>query len=385
MRWCLLMLFFPLPAVAADPVIVGYFTEWGVYDHHFQIADIPAAKLTHLNYAFAKVEKGEVAVTDKFAALEKIDPRDKEAKGNFQQLRQLKKKHPHLKTLISVGGWTLSGSFSDTALTAESRATFAASCVRFIREHGFDGADIDWEFPVAGGLAGNKNRPEDKKNYTLLLAELRKQLDVAAKTDNTKYLLTIAAPSGSDTIAHMDIPAMAEHLDWFNLMAYDLAGGWDTQTGLLANLYPVGDYKRSVAGAVQAYLKAGVAPEKIVLGVPFYGRGWTVAKPSANGFGEKVDPKQPKGTWELGMWDYKDLTKNVIPKGKVFRAEKGKAPWLYNADSRLFISYDDTDSMKEKVGYVTAQKLRGMMCWELSGDDPANSLLEVISAGLGKK
>src|SRR5262249_14122871 len=163
------------------------------------VGHIPAAKLTHVNYAFAKIgPTGECALFDSYAAIDKFYPGDKWdagfLRGNFHQLQILKQKHPHLKTLISVGGWTLSGPFSDVALTPASRSKFAKSCVAFATKYGFNGVDIDWEYPVGGGLEGNKTRPEDKANYTLLLAELRQELDSQGKKDNKHYLLTIAAP-----------------------------------------------------------------------------------------------------------------------------------------------------------------------------------------------
>src|SRR5205823_5679300 len=118
-------------------------------------------------------------------------------------LQKLKQKHPHLKTLISVGGWTLSGPFSDAALTEKSRSKLAKSCVAFMLRYGFDGVDIDWEYPGGGGLPGNKSRVEDRQNFTLLLAELRRQLDEQGKGDKKHYLLTIAAPCGPAVYANI--------------------------------------------------------------------------------------------------------------------------------------------------------------------------------------
>src|SRR5262249_54207935 len=154
------------PGKAPAKRLVAYFTEWGVYGRKYHVTDIPADKLTHIIYAFARInEKGECALYDSYAAIDKFYPGDKWDKGflrgNFHQLQKLKKKHPHLRTLIAVGGWTLSGPFSDVALTAKSRTTFARSCVAFLVKYGFDGIDIDWEYPVGGGLATNKTRKVD--------------------------------------------------------------------------------------------------------------------------------------------------------------------------------------------------------------------------------
>jgi chitinase len=231
-----LLLTAPALACAAEPKVVGYFVEWGVYDRKYHVKDVPADKLTHLNYAFAKIADGECAVVDPYAATDKAYPGDKQdpgvLRGNFNQLQQLKKQHPHLKTLISVGGWTLSGPFSDAALTKESRAKLAKSCVAFMKKYEFDGVDIDWEYPVGGGLESNKKRPEDKQNFTLLLAELRAQLDEAGKADKKQYLLTIAAPAGARNMVNLELDKIHPYLDWLNLMAYDFHGPWEKTTNL---------------------------------------------------------------------------------------------------------------------------------------------------------
>ena len=225
--------------------VVGYFAEWGIYQRKYLVTDIPAAKLTHVNYAFARIVDGKCAIVDAYAAVDRAYPGDKwdpgEKRGNFKQLTLLRKKHPHLKTLISVGGWTLSGPFSDTALTEQSRQKFAASCVAFMLEHGFDGVDVDWEYPGGGGLESNKTRPEDGRNFSSLLAELRRLLDQQGVKDKRKYLLTIAAPAGPGTYKHIEIDKIHRHLDWINLMTYDFHGSWSELTNFSAPLLSVID------------------------------------------------------------------------------------------------------------------------------------------------
>ena len=148
--------------------IVAYFPEWAVYRRNYHVANIPADKITHVNYAFAKpTADGDCVLFDAYAAIDKAYPGDKwdqgVLRGSFNQLQILKKKHPHLKTLISVGGWTLSGPFSDIAFTEEKRVKFAKACVAFMVKYGFDGVDIDWEYPVSGGLETNKKRPRGQE------------------------------------------------------------------------------------------------------------------------------------------------------------------------------------------------------------------------------
>jgi chitinase len=378
--------------------IVAYFVEWGIYQRNYHVASIPGDKVTHINYAFAKVSpQGEVGLYDSFAAIDKAYPGDKwdpptTLRGNFNQLLQLKKKHPHLKTLISLGGWTLSGPFSDVAFTAETRSKCAKSCASFVSKYGFDGVDVDWEYPGGGGLEGNKVRPEDRANYPLLLAEIRKELDAQGKKDGKRYLLTIAAPAGPKNIANFDLPAMTPLLDWYNLMAYDFHGGWDKQTGFNAPLYadpkdPRDEGTRkhfNVDAAVKAYLGAGVPADKLVLGVPFYGRGWGGVKDANNGLYQPAAGPAPRGSFEAGVWDWKDLAANYVPRMPGHRHADTRVPWLFDPKTGVMISYDDPESMKVKAEYIAQQKLGGAMIWELSGDDPRTSLLDALHGVLRK-
>ncbi|MBL8792483.1 MAG: sigma-70 family RNA polymerase sigma factor [Planctomycetia bacterium] len=392
------------PASSAQPVavkpgsgrIVGYYPEWGIYDRKFHVADIPANKLTHLNYAFAKIENGECALFDRFAAVEKQYPGDNpegKLRGNFRQLQLLKQQHPHLKTLLAVGGWTLSGPFSDAALTDESRAKFARSCGRFVTEYGFDGIDIDWEYPVGGGLEGNKTRPEDKQNYTKLLARLRAELDAVGKADGKTYLLTIAAPAAPATFANVELDKVHPYLDWVNLMSYDFHGSWSDKTNFHAPLFagpddPAMEPARSqfnVAAAVQGYLKAGVPADKLVMGVPFYGRGWGGVKDANKGLYQPHAPQVPRGTWEDGVWDYKDLTANYVGKLDRHWHDAAKAPWLFDPKKGLMITYEDPESLRHKVDYVRRHGLGGVMIWEVSADDPRTPLLDVIQDSLKRR
>jgi len=388
------------PPALEDTKIVGYFVEWGIYGRNYNVTDIPGDKLNVINYAFADITPaGEVAIYDSWAAVEKAFPGDsweKMPRGNYNQLRKLKEKHPHLVTMISVGGWTLSSRFSDAALTAESRERFARSAVRFIIEHGFDGVDIDWEYPVGGGLESNTVRPEDKRNYTLLLRELRRQLDARGVLDGRKYYLSIASPAGDDKIRNIEPAGIAESCDWINIMTYDFAGGWDKRTGHQAPLFsPEGRGAAnpstlwSVDGAVRQFLNDGVDPKKLVVGVPFYGRGWNGVPASNSGIGE-LSTGLPQGSYEAGIFDYKDLVALIQSnpnRFQVFEDTQAEATFLYAPeDNGLWISFDDTLIMQRKVDYIKELGLGGAMLWELSGDtsDPETSLLNVLHKGLAE-
>jgi chitinase len=172
-----------------SPVIIGYVFP---RDELIVPSDIAAGKLTHINYAFADVKDGRVV--EGF-------PRDAD---NLKLLVALRRQHPHLQILISVGGWTWSNNFSDAALTVQSRRRFTDSAVAFVRRHDIDGVDIDWEYP---GLRGNDNvhRPEDRENFTALMTDLRQALDVEGRLKKRRYLLTFAAGASPDFIAHTEL------------------------------------------------------------------------------------------------------------------------------------------------------------------------------------
>ncbi len=373
----------PTPSPTPEPApvrIVGYYTSWSIYQRDFQVADIPAAKLTHINYAFANVdgETGECILGDIWSD-----------DANFRYLGQLKEEYPHLQVLISVGGWTWSGNFSDVALTEDSRRHFVESCVkRFLvgRYEGiFDGIDIDWEFPVSGGLPRNSARPEDKQNYTLLLQEFRRQFDELEAQTGRHYLLTIAAPASPDIYANIELKDISQYLDWLNVMAYDFHGSWDKASNFNAPLYatsadPSPGYLNAHA-TIQGYLQAGVPAGQIVLGVPFYGRGWAGVTDLDNGL-YQPSTHLPKGTWEPGAFDYKDLAKNYVNKNGYTRYwhDEAKVPWLYNPATQVFISYDDPESLGLKADYVREWNLGGVMFWELSADD--GMLLDTLDSYL---
>jgi chitinase len=364
--------------------IVGYFPAWGIYARNYHVPNIPAAQLTHINYAFANVQNGVITLGDPYADTDRYYPGDCWnpgcRRGSFERLRILKQQYPHLHTLISVGGWTWSGGFSDAVLTPVARATFAQSIVDFVDLHEFDGADIDWEYPVSGGLASNTTRPQDKQNFTAFLHELRARFNTRAQTTGKAYLMSIAAPANPAIANNLEVALIHPVLDWINVMSYDLRGPWgDPFTGFNAPLYkdplePVAEPVLSqwnAAAAVQNYLGHGVPPNKLHLGTAFYGRGFEgIPSSSPNGlYATYTNPASP-GTWELGSFDYTDLAanyENATGWVKYWHATT-RVPWLWNPSQHKFIGYDDPRSITEKAWYVQQWGLGGAMFWELSGD-----------------
>ena len=382
----------------SSPVVGAYYPEWAIYDRNYQVADIPADKLTHVFYAFAKIDSnGEVSVFDSWAATDKRFDGNwntpKAFAGNFEQLLNLKAAHPHLNTLISIGGWTLSDKFSDVASTNASREKFAKSAVNFMTTYGFNGIDIDWEYPVSGGLSTNTYRWEDKHNYTLLLQQLDEQLRIQEAQDNQDYLLTIASPAGADKLANFELAEMSQYLDFFNVMAYDYHGAWENTTNHNAPLYAnpndpsPGSSQDNVDATIAYYLHSGVPADKLIMGAPLYGRTWTGVGSSNDGLFQSATGAGA-GTWEPGMIDYSDLYNKLQTDSNYVRHWDGAAqvPYVYNAATGFFSTYEDPQSLGMKLDYVQNNGLGGMFFWEASGDLSSNhpdSLINQAATHLG--
>lgn len=265
------------------------------------MSSIPAERLTHLFYAFSTIEDGRCTI-------------GAEAPKNFAALAELKKAHPHLRTLISIGGWG-AGGFSDAALTEGSRKRLVDSCMAlfFDRYAGsFDGVDIDWEFPVGGGPKELAHRPQDRANLTRLAQAFRVALDAHGRKARQPMLLTAALAAGRlqtdgpyDPVASYDLPALAKVFDFINLMSYDMGTGFSAVSTFNAPLHEVAadplapELRRwnNVAGAVQYYRQHGVPADKLVLGVPFYGRGFKVTGNAADGLYQAYSAPADAGDW----------------------------------------------------------------------------------------
>ncbi|UXY14266.1 glycoside hydrolase family 18 protein [Chitiniphilus purpureus] len=374
-----------VPTAASKPYrVVAYYISWGAYGRDFLPYDIDASKVTHINYAFANIKDGEVVVGDPGV--------DTGGKNNFETLQRLKKKNPNLRTLISVGGWSWSVNFSESAATPESRKRFADSAVAFIRKYGFDGVDIDWEYPVEGGSDEMKHRPEDKQNYTHLIAALRKALDAAGKEDKKYYELTTAVWGNDKFIKNTEMDKVSRDFDFINLMSYDFNGLWNKFSGHLApfrndpayNKPGISD-KFNVVSSVEAYLKAGVPPAKLVVGIPFYGFAWKQCPPERNGEYQDCNGKG-RGTWEEGNLDFSDIEANLINRNGFTRHwnDVSKAAFLYNAKTGEFVTYEDPQALKHKLDFIKEKKLGGAMYWEITADRKQTLVNQIAESLLPK-
>lgn len=312
-------------------------------------------------------ESGEVYLTDSWADSEIhwADRGDKWEEGHklygcLKQLNLLKKRNRNLKLLLSIGGWTYSANFKTAAATPAGRATFARSAVALLANYGFDGLDVDWEYP---------STPAEARDWVLLLKACREEMDAYARTlpspTTPHFELTVACPASPEKVAVLDLQGMDRYLDFWNLMAYDYAGSWDRVAGHQANLYASRESGGkttpfSTARALEAYTKRGVAPGKIVVGMPLYGRAFE----DTNGVGTPFNGVGA-GSWEAGVYDFKALP---LEGAREYHDREAGASYCYDKGRRILVSYDTVEMAREKAAYVRKHGLGGAMWWESSGD-----------------
>ena len=378
------------------PLLVAYFPQWGLHSEpKYTVRQLAqsggAAQLDQLNYAQGSPKDGACSLADPqadigyaFPADESVDGRDDSPtsafRGNFHQLEELKHRYPHLKVLISLEG---SAQFFANDALPEHRQSFVTSCMKLFIEGRFapgvhkpgifDGIDLDWEYPKAG----------EAENYIGLLREFRRQLDAY----KPGLQLTVAVGPSPRMYPGVAMTEVSRYVDRIGVMNYDYAGPWSKTTSMIAPLYPSSDDPTaggSVDGSLQQYQDAGIAPGKLLMGLPFYGYGW-----------EQVE-KGNDGLYQQGQPIHEDKPYNYVAglmaHSVTHRVPQSQAPWIY--DGNTFWTYDDAVSIAYKVDYAQHHRLGGMMVWELSGDDASGTLLraaytqlthpEVHGAGLGE-
>ncbi|MFF3459462.1 glycoside hydrolase family 18 protein [Streptomyces sp. NPDC002730] len=370
-------------AAAAGSKVVGYFTEWGVYDRNYHVKNIQtsgsANKLTHINYAFGNVTGGKCAIGDSFADYEKTytagqsvdgvaDTWDQPLRGSFNQLRKLKKLHPNLKVLWSFGGWTWSGGFGQAAANP---AAFAQSCYNLVEDPRwkdvFDGIDIDWEYPNACGLSCDTSGRDAFKN---VMSALRSKF---GSSNLVTAAITADASSGGK-IEKANYAGAAQYVDWYNPMTYDFFGAWAAQ-GPTAPHSPLTSYTGipqqgfNTSAAITKLKGLGIPSSKLLLGIGFYGRGWTgVTQKAPGGTATGAAP----GKYEPGIDDYKELKSKCPANGTV-------AGTAYAHCGSQWWSYDTPATIAGKMTYKNQQSLGGTFFWELSGDTTGGELIKAIN------
>lgn len=375
----------PAPANAGS-LIVGYFTDWGIYDRGYFVSDIEksgsADKLTHILYAFGNVEGGKCKVGDSWADHDKAFSADEALggiadsaaslagdHGNFAQLKKLKALHPGLKVLWSFGGWTWSAGFPEAAANAEA---FAESCYNVIHDPRwdglFDGMDVDWEYPNECGMSCDETSGRD--GYSTLIKALRARF-------GPDEILTSAIGAGVAKLDAADYAEAAPYLNFFMPMTYDYFGAW-SPTGPTAPHSPLTSYDGQPeagfdsATSIDHLLAMGIPANKLLLGLGFYGHGWMGVTDAKPGGAAKAPAR---GTYESGTDDYKVLKKKCPPTGTV----GGTAYGFCNGE---WWGYDTPETIAGKMAYVKSKGLAGSFFWELSGDTADGELITAMAIGL---
>jgi len=438
-----------LPAVASaakpagpEHVRAAFFTNWSRYARGYTVKQIPADKLNVIDYAFAfPSAAGTCILSDAWSdfqaptwsgtdsvdgvADDPLNP-NQHLFGNFNQLRKLKAAHPGLRLEISIGGWTGSTYFSDVAASAASRQAFVQSCIDlFIRgnlptggwpeQAGgvgaaaglFDGINLDWEFPGVDPGNGAHYSPTDRVNATALLQEFRRQLDQVGRSAGRRYTLTNDIPGGNvNSAGSWQLRNVAQIVDWIDLMSFDYHGGWEAWTDFNSPMLrdpsapPVGggaiEWTWSTAGSVLYFLANGVPANKLVLGIPFYGKEYVGVAATNHGLYQPHGPAP--GNDSPSYHDLVDTglaDANLTPIGPTAATGNGAgingftryfslraaSPWLYNPalNGGTFISYVDPQAVALRMALVDRLDLRGAWAWEISNDDNANDLVNAMT------
>ncbi|KOU32331.1 chitinase [Streptomyces sp. WM6373] len=375
--------------VPPDPggkVKLGYFTNWGVYGRNYHVKNLvtsgTASKITHINYAFGNVQNGQCTIGDAYADYDKAytadqsvdgvaDTWDQPLRGNFNQLRKLKKQYPNIKVLWSFGGWTWSGGFPQAAANPTA---FAQSCYNLVEDPRwadvFDGIDLDWEYPNACGLSCDTSGAAAFKN---LMQAVKSRFGA----NNLVTAAITADASDGGKIDKADYAGAAQYTDFYNVMTYDFFGAWAAQ-GPTAPHSPLTSYAGipqagfNSADAIAKLKAKGVPSSKLNLGIGFYGRGWTGVTQAAPG-GTATGPAP--GTYEQGIEDYKVLKNSCPATGTV-------AGTAYAKCGSNWWSYDTPATIAGKMTWAKQQGLRGAFYWEFSGDTTNGELANAVHTGL---
>ena len=349
--------------ISADKKIVCYFSSWTVYRTglgKFDISDINPQLCTHIIYSFLGINTdGSVRVMDSWADL----PSGLDGYGKFTRLRE---QSPGTKAMISIGGWSAgSSNFSQVAGNPGTRAWFVQNVVNFLGQYNFDGLDVDWEYPNQRG-----GQPSDKENYVALLRELRQAFNPQG------YILSVAvAAAESSASKSYNIREVSQQVDFINLMAYDFNGSWNWKTGFNAPMYASSRESGEQASlnmnsAVIYWLQQGAPGEKVILGIPAYGRSFTLADPGNNGLGAPITGPGARGpyTQEAGLLGFNEICTDLGQGGwTVIGDPQQQVPYAFKGHQ--WVGYDDASCVGKKADYINRMLLGGAMLWSIDTDD----------------
>jgi chitinase len=389
-KWMIVLVFFIISCQVRSPQkqVIGYYQSWQWHNNPVTLNpdNIPYDKLTVINYSFFyPLESGKIVgmdpVADRHLLLGKTDSLSVGV-GTSGSIIDLAGKHG-TKVVLSIGGWEHSGNFPQVAASPEKRGLFAHECVRQIRHYGFDGIDIDWEFP---GYVRHQGTPQDRENFTLLLQAIRDSLQTLGKGTGKDFLLSASLPAAASHLPDIDVQSITAVLDYMNIMTYDLFGPWGKISNHKSALYgpAQGDSARCLDSAFKLYNeKHGVPAEKINLGVAFFGHTYS-------GCTEIYSEHQGADTSFFHEQDGVPYSQ-IAEKMDLFERfwdPKAQAPYLISDSLKILVSMDDEKSAGLKADYVIRNHAGGLIIWPLMGDRLENGrtpLLDVISQKLIRK
>ncbi|KAF2367004.1 Glycoside hydrolase family 18 catalytic domain [Trinorchestia longiramus] len=350
---------------SSDYKVVCYHTNWAQYRAKigkFTPEHIDPHLCTHVIFSFGWMKKGKMASSD--ANDLSLDGKI----GQYEQVTSLKKINRNLKVLLAIGGWSFgTQKFKEMSKSRYNRQTFIQSSIPFLRKHNFDGLDLDWEYPKGS---------DDKVNFVSLLEELREAfIGEAEATGNDRLLLTAAVPVGPDNIrGGYDVPKVAKYLDFMNVMAYDFHGKWENTVGHNAPMYaPSSDseYRKqlSVTNAARIWTNLGAPKEKLVIGMPTYGRSFTLANPSRYIVNSPSTDGGEAGkyTGEAGFMAYYEVCEHLRSGGVYIWDNEMQVPYMVKGS--LWVGFDDERAMRNKMKFIMDNGYGGAMVWTLDMDD----------------
>ncbi|KAH8649259.1 chitinase [Xylariales sp. PMI_506] len=362
---------------SAAQKIIGYYEGWSTTRacKGLNPEDLLFGAYTHLNYAFAFVDPS----TFQIATMQDSDTEF------MPRLTALKNYNPGLQVWISIGGWSMNdpdqptaATFSTLAGSESAQQSFFASLLSFMGTYGFDGVDIDWEYPVAPERSGN---PADFVNYVSFLKNLRGALG----SNGHNYGLSITLPSSYWYMQNFDIKSLEQYVDWFNVMSYDLHGTWDSTDPYIGAVINAHTNLTEIDMTMDLLWRNSIDPNKVVMGIGFYGRSFTLSDPSCTSAGCPFSAGGNPGpcSASAGTLMFSEI-EDIIANGATVTTDTTAAVKIVTWDNNQWVSYDDQDTLKQKVDYANSKCLGGVMVWAGSTDDGQGTAIQALAGATGK-
>ncbi|KAK7425112.1 hypothetical protein QQX98_000026 [Neonectria punicea] len=358
----------------SDKRTIGYYEGWNYQRPcgNMEPEEIPLGYYTHINFAFALIDPDTY----------RLSPMDEGTASRYGRVSALKQEQDDLEVWIAVGGWAMNDLgkyrtvFSDLAKSEKKQDAFFDSLITFLKRYNFDGVDLDWEYPVAKDRGGVD---EDFENYVNLLARLRARLSASGK----KYGLTVTLPASYWYLKGFDIINMEQHLDWFNIMTYDIHGVWDEKIESLGPYAFAHTNLTEIQQGLELLWRNNINPERVVLGLGFYGRSFTMKSSDCLDAGceFKDGAKGGECTGTEGVLSAREINKIIKDGGKV-KLYKEAGVKIVTWDTNQWVSWDDKETLKMKLDYANGHCLGGTMVWAIDLDD--GTLIEALGKGISR-